>query len=367
MKILFINSVCGFGSTGKIVTEVAEKFIKEGSECRIAYGRYSAPEQYESISYKIGNKISVILNAIKARLFDNEAFNATRQTKKFIKWADKYDPDILWLHNLHGYYINIDLLFKWIKSRPQMQVKWTLHDCWAFTGHCSHFAYEGCNKWQSLCETCPQKNSYPKSIFKDNSRENFQKKKQSFTGVHNMTLITPSHWLEGLVKQSFLQEYPIEVVYNTINTQIFKPTPSTFRKDYGLENKIILLGVANVWNDRKGLQDFIKLSQCLDERYVIVMVGLNKKQITKLPKNIIAIERTSNARELAQIYTVADLFLNLTYEDNYPTVNLEAKSCGTTVITYNTGGSVESVDPLNIVEQGNLEDLINVIEKKLKV
>ncbi len=362
MRILFINSVCGIRSTGRIVTELFEKLSSEGNECRIAYGRETAPEKYKAVSYKIGTDLSVRLSGLKARIFDNEGFNAKKETERFIEWADEFNPDILWLHNLHGYYINIDLLFAWIKSRPKMEVRWTLHDCWAFTGHCAYFSMKNCEKWKTHCENCPQKSEYPKSIFKDNSRNNFEKKCLAFTGVENIKLIAPSKWLAGLVGESFLKNYPIEVRYNTIDKSVFKPTPSNFREKYSLHNKTVVLGVASVWNERKGYGDFLELSKKLDEGYKLVLVGLSKGQLKRLPKKIIGLEKTDSARELAEIYTAADVFLNLTYEDNYPTVNLEAFSCGTPCITYRTGGSVESVKPDFVAERGDLEAVIEKIK-----
>lgn len=359
MRVLLINSVCGIRSTGRIVAGIAEKYMSEGHECRIAYGRETAPQKYQNISYKIATRLDVKINAFKARLWDNEGFNAKKETRRFIKWADNYDPDVLWLHNLHGYYINIELLFKWIKSRPHMEVRWTLHDCWAFTGHCSHFSFVGCDRWTTLCYDCPQTREYPKGCFFDRSKNNYLRKKTAFCGVANMTVVTPSFWLADLVGKSFLGEYKTEVVHNSIDTEVFTPTESDFRKKHGLEEKIVVLGVASSWGERKGLYDFVKLAGELDESFSVVLVGLKPSQIKKMPTNIICIEKTDSRRELAQIYTAADVFLNLTYEDTYPTVNLEAQACGTPCITYRTGGSIETVPEANVVGQGDIEMLID--------
>lgn len=337
--------------------------MAEGHVCKIAYGRENVPAKYQSLSYRIGTDARVNINGLKSRLFDNEGFNARYETEKFIEFANNYNPDVLWLHNLHGYYINIEILFNWIKNRPQMQVRWTLHDCWAFTGHCTYFSMVACDKWKIGCRHCLQKRCYPTSFFKDNSWQNYIQKKAAFTGVKNMSLVTPSRWLAGLVKQSFLGDYPIEVQYNTIDLNVFKPTPSDLRERLGLTDKKIILGVASVWNERKGLPDFIRLSEMLNDRYVIVLVGVKKTQAKSLPRRIIAILRTNNTRELAEIYTAADVFVNLTYEDNYPTVNLESQACGTPCLTYRTGGSVESVTPECVVEQGDLQTMLKKIEE----
>lgn len=358
-----INSVCGIRSTGRIATDLARKYMAEGHEVRIAYGREHVPEQYRALSYRIGNDFDVYINGVRSRIFDNEGFNAVKQTRDFLKWADEYDPQLLWLHNLHGYYINVELLFQWIKKRPRMEVRWTLHDCWAFTGHCSYFSYAQCDKWQRQCENCPQSKNYPKSLFTDNSVDNYRRKSRSFCGVKNMTLITPSKWLAGLVEKSFLRDYPIRVVYNSIDENVFKPTYGNFRENHGLQHKKVVLGVASAWDKRKGLQDFFKISQLLGTSYTVVLVGLTHQQIKELPSSIIGIERTNNASELAEIYTTADVFANPTYEDTYPTVNLEAKACGTVCLTYRTGGSVESVPMECVVEQGDVMAMAAMIRK----
>lgn len=357
MKILMINVVCGIRSTGRICTDLAESLTKKGHKVKIAYGRENVPQQYKKYAVRIGSDFDCKLHGIVTRLFDRHGFASKTATKKFLEWADKYDPDVLHLHNLHGYYINIEMLFDWIKRRPDMKVIWTLHDCWAFTGHCSYFNYVKCSKWKSKCKNCPQKREYPASYFIDNSENNFIRKRNAFTGVKNMTIVTPSKWLAGLVKQSFLKEYPVQVIHNGIDTDIFKPTPSNFREKYHLENKKIILGVASTWDRRKGLDDFVKLAEMLDDTYRIVLVGLSEKQLKQMPQNIIGIMRTNNTKELAKIYTAADVFLNLTYEDNYPTVNLEAQACGTPCVTYNTGGSVESVPKENICSKDDLESV----------
>ncbi len=335
MKILMINSHCGAGSTGKICAELAEKFEAEGHEVKIAYGRYAyVPEQYKKYAVRIGSDFEVKVNALLTRITDKEGLYSKASTKKFLKWAEEYNPDLLWLHNLHSYFLNYEMLFEWIKTRPHMEVKWTLHDCWAFTGHCTYFDMAKCYKWKEECKDCPQKTAYPASFVFSNCNDNFNKKKQAFTGVKNMTIITPSNWLANLVKESFLKEYPVEVVYNTIDTTVFKPTPSDFRERYGLENKKIILGVASVWDKRKGLDDFIELSTMLDDNYKIVLVGLDDKQLRKLPSNILGIKRTNGQKELAEIYTAADVFVNPSKEETFGLTTLEAVSCGTNSIVY---------------------------------
>lgn len=363
MNILFINSVCGTGSTGKITTELAESYEREGHQVKIAYGRHSyVPEKYRKFAVRIGNKCDVYVHAFLSRITDRHGFYSRRATKNFLQWASDYNPDVLWLHNIHGYFINIELLFNWIKSRPQMKVYWTLHDCWSFTGHCAYFTMAGCYKWQTHCGHCPQKYAYPAS-FIDNSFRNYEDKRRLFTGVKDMTLITPSQWLANLVSQSFMSEYPCEVRHNEIDRNIFRPTEGNFRERYNLIGKKIVLGVANIWEARKGLKDFVRLYELMDhENFSTVLVGSTRD---KLPEGIIHIKRTGSQRELAEIYTASDVLFNPTYEDNYPTVNLEAEACGIPVITYDTGGAPETVHGKNshVIPCGDVDSAKNFIEE----
>lgn len=409
MNVLIINSCSGCLSTGRIATQIAQEYIDNGNNAVVAYAR-----DYKDVgvpTHRIGSGSDVILHALKARLTDSAGFGSKAATKAFLEWADEYNPDLVWLHNLHSYYIDCEQLFKWIKRRPFMEVKWTLHDCWAFTGHCSHFTTVKCDRWKTGCYDCPQTKEYPSSII-DQCNRNYKKKQNLFSGIERMTIITPSQWLADLVNQSFLGSYKTEVKYNTIDRKIFKPTRSNIRHELQAEDRIMLLGVASSWGKRKGLEDFLELSKLLDDRYVIVLVGLTEKEIKSVglstiayeysyPQNryrndtlkkcatqsielpflrsriasnvairpsvdslyesitgekanghkgnnapIICIQKTENPLQLAQLYTAADVFLNPTHEDNYPTVNLEAQACGTPIITYDVGGCRETINNL---------------------
>jgi len=367
MKYLLINSVCGIGSTGRIVQHLSEELTAQGNTCVIAYGRKKNICENLKI-YKIGNKWDCLIHGIITRLFDKHGLGSKFATKKFIKWMEQYNPDIIHLHNIHGYYLNYEMLFTWIKAHPQKQVIWTLHDCWTITGHCTYFSLMQCEQWKSGCLQCCQLDCYPKCIRKGNVINNYIHKKEAFTNVTNMTLIVPSQWLAGLIRQSFLKEYPIQVKYNVIDTAVFKPTKSDFKKRNKLQKRKIILGVANVWDKRKGLNDFLKLSKLLDDSYIIVLVGLSKKQIKKMPFNVLGVKRTNSVRELAGIYTSADVFVNPTYEDNYPTVNLEAQACGTAVITYDTGGCRETLknSSCKVVPVGDVPELLKAVYEILR-
>lgn len=366
MKVLMINSVCGIRSTGRICTDIAQELENNGHECKIAYGREAVPARFEKYAVRIGSDFGVKLHAGLSRIFDKSGFYSRRATAKFIKWIKTYDPDIIHLHNLHGYYLNVETLFKYLKQANK-PVVWTLHDCWTFTGHCPYFDMSGCEKWKTGCAHCPQKKQYPVSLVFDNSKKNYLRKKACFTDVDNLTIVSPSQWLKDLVGNSFLREYPVNVIANGVDIEVFKPTNGDFKSRYGLDGKTVILGVAGVWEERKGLNDFIRLAKILDDRYRIVLVGLSDAQLAELPENVIGIKRTNNVSELAEIYTAADVLFNPTYEDNYPTVNLEAQACGTPVITYTTGGSGESVPTENVVPRGDLQSVIKLLEGNLPV
>lgn len=363
MKVLLVNVDCGVGSTGRICTELASDFIKNKDQCTIAYGRDC--KEIKNSGYtvkKIGNQLDLCEHLFLTRCFDLHGFGSKRATRDFLKWADEYDPDLLWLHNIHGYYLNIELLFNWIKSRPNMKVNWTLHDCWAFTGHCGYFSIANCEKWKTECKYCPNRGEYPSSILFDGSTRNYIRKRELFTGVKDMTIYTPSYWLADLVKQSFLKGYTVKVKYNTINRSVFKPTYGSFREIHHLGEKVILLGVANVWHPRKGLDDFLQLEKMLDDRFVIVLVGLTERQIKALPATMIGIQRTNSMEELAEIYTTADLFLNPSREETFGMTTLEALSCGTNVVVYKDTACEEIVKQIGgvAVEQG-VENLFSAV------
>ena len=332
MKYLFINSVAGFGSTGRIAAEKCRELKAQGHECVLAFGREKANCD-DITTWQIGSPLDYKIHGMMTRIFDNHGFCSAVATRAFLRKVREYDPDVIWLHNIHGYYIHIGLLFDYLRTCGKT-VYWTLHDCWSFTGHCAYFDFVGCDRWKTGCHHCPQKKNYPASMLIDNSCRNYENKKRAFTGVPNMTLFTPSQWLESRVRNSFLKEYPVEVVYNTVNTAVFKPTASDFRQKHGLEDKKIVLGVANVWEERKGLKDFVKLSTELDEQYKIVLVGLSEEQRKTLPENILALPRTGSAVELAEIYTAADVYVNPSVEETFGLTTLEATCCGTKAIVY---------------------------------
>ena len=361
MRVLMINSVCGIRSTGRICTDMAVALEAQGHEVKIAYGRESVPEQYKRFSIRIGSDVAVKMHGVLSRIFDGDGRGSILATRKFIAWVKNYDPDVVHIHNIHGYYINHKILFDYLK-KSQKKVVWTFHDIWPMTGHGCICEGIKCNKWETGCGNCPGKRNYPATII-DRSKENYKRKRKLFNSIDNLSIITPSKWLASLVKRSFLKEKKVEVIPNGIDTDIFKESVTNIKARYNIEEKKLLLGCATWWTQGKGLYDFYKMSELLNDDYVIMLVGLSKEQIDKLPRNIIGIERTNNVQDLVQLYSAADLFINLTYIDNFPTVNLEALACGTPVITYKTGGSAECLDGDNgrAFEQGDINGIVNFL------
>ena len=343
-KIIEINT-CDYGSTGNIMKQIAWHICQLGHESIIAVpaGRHNPKKEKKDYLW-IGNRFSEDSHIILGYLTGFQGCFSVFSTLRFVAKLKKINPDVIHLHNLHKCYINLPILFHYIKKN-NVEVVWTLHDCWAFTGQCPHFTMTKCEKWKTGCHDCPSYRRYPESMV-DRTKTMWGLKKKWFTGVQNMTIVAPSQWLADLVKQSFLKEYPVKVIHNGIDLSVFRPTPSDFREKYHIpEEKFVLLGVAFGWGKRKGLDVFVELSRRLDpEKYQIVLVGTDDAVDKTLPKNILSIHRTQNQQELAEVYTAADLFVNPTREDNYPTVNMEAIACGTPVLTFRTGGSPEIVD-----------------------
>lgn len=344
MRIVQINGGAK-GSTGKIMMGIAEVARAQGHEvmCASPITTTNRNAGEDCGYYRIGTFNSRRVNVALARITGFNGCFAWFETYKLLKKIDEFKPDIIHLHNLHDSYINLPMLFSYIKKHNVPTV-WTLHDCWSFTGQCPYFTIAKCDRWKAGCHNCPQYKEYPASLY-DNTKKMWQLKKKWFTGVKNMTIVTPSEWLAGLAKESYLKEYPIQVINNGIDLDVFKPTHSNFREQYGIPgDKYIVLGVSFAWGYRKGLDCFAEMAEKLGDKYQIVLVGTDGEIDKNLPKNIISIHRTQNQKELAEIYSTADVFAMPTREENYPTVNMEAIACGTPVVTFDTGGSPEMLN-----------------------
>ena len=367
--LLLINTVINSGSTGRIAEEIGQAALAHGWRSVIAFGRNDRPSMSEKI--QVGSSWDIKIHGLQTRFFDRHGLGSGQATERLIEQIEQIKPDIIHLHNIHGYYLNIEVLFNYINAR-NIPIVWTLHDCWSMTGHCTHFTVVGCERWKTECYACPQKKDYPGSLVLDRSRKNYILKKMLFTQPKEMVMVPVSQWLGDLLRESFLKEHPQQMIHNGVDISVFKPMCSDQVRDkYKIGNRFMLIGVASIWTSRKGLADFIALSEKLTIDDVIVLVGLSLAQIEQLPKNIIGIPRTESVQELAELYSAADIFINPTWEDNFPTTNLEALACGTPIVTYNTGGSIEAVSPETgfVIPQGDfvaLQSTINTVKIKGK-
>lgn len=360
MKIAEINMVTS-GSTGKIMLQIAETARAAGHTVRtyspilFANGKKNKPENIPD-HFWWGSRFEQLIHRCAGSLFGANGMLSWFGTRQLVKRLKKFSPDIIHLHNLHAFCVNLPVLFKYIK-KSGVKVVWTLHDCWAFTGHCPYFTISGCEKWKTECKKCPQPKVYPKMYF-DTSKTMYRKKKKWFSDIPDLTIVTPSEWLADLAKESFFKDRDVLVINNGIDLSVFKPRDTEFRKKHNIKAKYILLGVAFGWGYRKGLDVFVELSKRLDPAlYQIVLVGTDENTDAQLPSNIISIHRTADQIELAETYSAADLLVNPTREENYPTVNMESISCGTPVLTFNTGGSPEIPDRLtgSVVECNDVD------------
>lgn len=366
-KLLQINPVLRTStSTGRIMQEIGELAMRRGWESYVAYscGRDGYPA-CRSRLVPVGDKCSVVEHGLQTRLLDRHGLGSVYATRHFVRRIDRIRPDIIHIHNIHGYFLNYPLLFRYL-SQSGIPVIWTVHDCWLYTGHCYHYDNSGCLRWQTGCHDCPQRRSFPASWLVDRSAQNYADKRKAFTSMPHdrLTVVPVSEWMRREMSRSFLMDYPFRVIHNGIDTYTFRPMDTAdVRTLYGLGNRYVLLGVASIWSREKGFDDFVRLATLLHTDEVLVLVGVNERQQKLLPSGVVGIGRTADACELAALYSAATAFLNFTYQDNYPTVNLEAIACGTPVVTYRTGGSMESVtsETGEVVEQGDMKGALQAV------
>lgn len=343
-KLFQINTFCNAGSTGRIAELLGKTVISHGWNSYIAYGRNA--NNSSSVKYKIGNTSDILVHGILTRLFDYQGLGSAKATRNLVSYIKEVEPDIIHLHNIHGYYLNYPVLFDFLKCYGK-PIVWTLHDNWGFTGHCTYFSYINCRKWETECRDCKLKKTYPASVFRDNSANNFRLKKKCFLEVPNLHIVTVSKWLEKQVKKSFFKNNIIHQIYNGLDTDAFSPHSNARKyvcKIHDIsERKKIVLGVANVWSKYKGLYIFHELSKIINPDYQIILVGLSRNQIKELPPNIIGIERTQSVEELVQYYTAADVYFNASKHETLGMTSLEAQACGTPSIVYNSTGCPETI------------------------
>ena len=359
--LLHINSSLNYGSTGRICENIGLIAKNDGWDVYQAHGvKYARRSQLKT--YPVCSRLAEWKHTFFSLLFDAHGLASVSETKRLTDWIKEISPDVIHLHNLHGYYLNYKHLFEFL-SEYDVPIVWTLHDLWPITGHCAHFDYVNCNKWRSECENCQQLSGYPRSLCIDNSNRNFKIKKKAFTSVKNLSIVAVSNWLSSLVKCSFLGQYPISTIYNGVNTELFKPTLSDLRSRLNLNSKFILLGVASPWYKLKGYDDYIALSRVIPKDCVIIMIGVTDAQKKLLPHNIIGIERTDNQLELAEYYSMADVTLNLSYQESFGLTTIEGLACGTPAIVYNRTASPELITSETgmMVDAGDIDSLLKAV------
>lgn len=370
MKLVQINPVLRRStSTGRIMEEIGDLVMANGWECHAAYSRGRDGMMATRMRpLPVGNALSTALHGLTTRFLDRHGLASYLSTQTFVRRLKEIGPDIVHIHNIHGYFLNYRILFDYL-SQSSVKVVWTVHDCWLYTGHCYYYSAAGCDRWKTGCGLCPQRSQFPKSLLFDRSARNFKDKQRAFTSMpcENMIIVPVSRWIREEMRESFLSGYPFRVIHNGIDTEVFSPQPAApVLEKYSLSGyDKIILGVASIWLKEKGLDDFIEMSGMLAPDEKIVLVGVDEKTRRQLPASIAAIRRTDNVQELASLYSAATAFVNPTWQDNYPTVNLEAQSCGTPVVTYRTGGSPESLTPATgrVVEQGDVRGVLRAVRE----
>ena len=355
MKVLQINSVCGTGSTGKLAVQISDYLDAQGVENYIAYG-YGCCNRPNT--FRFGNMVDAHIHSFLSRKLCIQGYGSYFTTGRLLRYIKKIKPDIVHLHNIHGHYLNFPRLVNFL-NQLNCQVVWTFHDCWPMTGKCTHFTEAGCDKWKTQCRDCPQLATYPDSQ-RDRSEKNYRDKKKYFSVLAKLHIVTVSQWLKETAKESFLGQKDIQCIYNGVDLSIFQPTQSNVRTELGIGEKFMILGVANPWNSRKGYEKFLDLANRLNEDSVIVLVGISEEQRTGLPKNVIGIPKTQNQKQLAELYTAADVLVNLSLEETFGLVVAEAQACGTPAIVVNSTACPEVItEQTGIVIESRDEALLD--------
>lgn len=366
MKVLQINTrYYNGGSTGRIAYDLKKVMEANGIESYVAFGYgYNPKDNEKETVYRIESDRELLISKLWTKATGHHGFNNKAETKRLLAWIDNVQPDIIHMHNIHNHYVNVRMFLEYI-AKKNIPCVLTMHDCWTFTGHCAYFDYSGCNKWKTGCNHCPSLRDYPKTYaLIDPSPWNYKMKQKLFAPL-NITFVSPSQWLCDLQQQSFLKDKPCKVINNGVDVEVFKPVKSNVREEYGIGNRKMILAVAGGLSPRKGREYLLRLPTLLRDDEVLVLVGLQKGQESLLPQTdkVIGIQRTKTSDELVGLYSEADVFINPTLEDNFPTTNIEALACGTPVVTFLTGGSAEVVTPETglVVNKGDMDDLLAAI------
>ena len=365
MKVLLIDVVCKYGSTGKIVYDLYSQINASGDEAAICYGR--GPKLKEKNIFKFSFDFETLLHAFLTRITGFTGCFSYFSTRRLIKFIKKFKPDVVHIHELHAYFLNVVPLLKFLKKQ-NIKVVHTLHCAYSYTGKCGH--HFECEKWKTECGKCPRLHEYISTSFFDRTKRMFNSKKKAFTGFKDFTVVSPSKWLGDFAKQSFLGQYPIKIIPNGIDCSIFYPRETNeLRKKFNInkDEKVVLAVAPNLMSSAKGGKLVMEIADKMkDENVKFVMVGLNDINIEH-SSNVILFERTNNQDQLAEFYSLADAFVICSDKENFPTTCIEAQCCGTPVCGFDVGGTKETsiLDKNTFVEYGKIDNLIEIIRNIL--
>lgn len=339
LRILQVNAVNGIMSTGRTCLEMEQYLNAHGAECYTAYSIGSPSPG----AYKIAHPLECKLHALLSRLFGLQGYFSFFSTGKLLRLIKRLQPDVVHLRNLHANYLNIRTLLGYLAKNDIATVV-TLHDCWDYTGKCTHYFVQGCDRWQTGCHHCPKLRTGHNSWFFDRTDKMWRDKKQGFQSIPRLAVTGVSDWMTGEAQKSFLSSAKqVKRIYNWVDLQVFRPVEAeALRERLGIAGKTVILGVASGWSNRKGLHTFLKLAELLGDHEIIVLVG--NMQPVQLPPNVLHIPATHDVQELVAYYSMADVFLQMSPEETFGKVAAEALACGTPVVAVDSTANSELVD-----------------------
>ena len=341
MKVVQVNAIFGSKSTGTIVREIQSCCEANGIESYVAYSIADRPDDEVPNGFRIGNRLTAKWSALFSRIIGKQAYANRISTWRFLRWLDKVNPDVVHLHNLHSNYIHLNMLLRYLAKHDIATVV-TMHDCWYYTGGCTHYTSVGCYRWREGCGNCPQKKQLP-SFFFDRTHDVIKDRKKYLSAIPRLTMVGASEWVANEMRKSLLNDLNITFIHNGFDLVLFRPTSSEKRKELGLERKFVILGPASKWLlpiNKPTLDYFVSK---IDSDMAILLFGCSSIN-SSLPKNVMQIGYTKSPKEMAELYSMADVMVNCSREDTLSSLNLECQACGTPVVTYDATGSKETVD-----------------------
>lgn len=361
MKVLQINAIYGTQSTGTIMKQIQECCRVHAIEAFVAFPKgLGVPNEW---SYEIGSVLDHKIHAVLSRIAGKQAYYSSCATKGLLHYMDDLKPDIVHLHNLHSNYINLNMLLKYLAKHDIITVV-TMHDCWYFTGGCFHYANVGCKKWQNGCGNCPKKMLDTQAYLYDASANILRDRAKYLNDIPRLVMVGCSEWVTNECKKSVLMHRDIRTIHNGFDLSIFKSSPSNWRKHLGIEDKFVILGPAGKWLSSVNKETYDYFVRNMADDMILVLFGCQAIN-SKAPSNVKQIGFIHDPKEMAEVYSMADVMVNCSREDTLSSLNLESQACGTPVVTYEATGSKETVDGVCgfAVETGNEKLLFREVYK----